>query len=326
MNKPKKPWVEKYRPSTLHDVVHQNQVVSLLKKSIVVNDFPNLLFYGPPGTGKTSSILAFARTVFGARFEGSVLHLNASDERGISVIRERVGRFAQSVANLKLVILDEADSMTGSAQSCLRRTMEIYSKTTRFCLICNYISRIIEPIASRCSKFRFEPISTSLMLERLMYICENENIKFTDNKVLEHLISFCDGDLRQAITKLQSAHQLMGQNTPLDLDLIHEVSGVIPRRYINRFVAVCKSKSPERMEEFIRDLLNEGFIATQFLSQIHDWLLTQSALSDTSLAKIMPALALAEHRFSDGSDEYIQLLYVASVIMKNFDSSTQSQQ
>lgn len=336
-----KPWVEKYRPTTLDDIVHHNEIVSVLKQTLVTNDFPNLLLYGPPGTGKTSSIMALARAMFGSKVEGRVLHLNASDERGIIVIRERVRRFAQSVPmtsnfsgdhstsngnqsrvlkNLKLIILDEADSMTCAAQACLRRTMEIYSKTTRFCLICNYVSRIIEPIASRCSKFRFQPIAAPLMLERLEHICESENVRYTDVKVLEHLISVCDGDLRQAITTLQSAHRLVGQDNQLDLDLIHEVSGYIPRRHINRFVAICRSKSLERMEEFILELINEGYTASQFLSQIHDWLLTQSTMSDLSLAKIIPALALAEHRFCDGSDEYIQLLYVTSVLMKNFDT------
>ena len=344
-----KPWVEKYRPATLDDIVHHNEVVSVLKQTLVTNDFPNLLLYGPPGTGKTSSIMALARAMFGSRCDGRVLHLNASDERGINVIRERVRRFAQSVpmsfsggdltsslgsnqqsrprlvANLKLVILDEADSMTSAAQACLRRTMEIYSKTTRFCLICNYISRIIEPIASRCSKFRFQSITEPLMRERLDFICKNENVQYSDPKVLDHLISVCDGDLRQAITTLQSAHRLAGPNNSIDLDLIHEVSGFIPRRQINRFVAVCRSRSLDRMEEYLTDLINEGYTASQFVSQIHEWLLTQSMISDFNLSKILQALALAEHRFCDGSDEYIQLLYVASVIMKNFDSVNASQ-
>ena len=346
-----KPWVEKYRPTSLDDIVHHNEVVSVLKQTLITNDFPNLLLYGPPGTGKTSSIMALARAMFGSRIEGRVLHLNASDERGIIVIRERVRKFAQSVpmssfgggdlnnscqkskkiANLKLVVLDEADSMTSAAQACLRRTMEIYSKTTRFCLICNYVSRIIEPIASRCSKFRFQPITSPLMMDRLEYICKNENVNYTDVKVLEHLISVCDGDLRQAITTLQSAHRLAGQGNPLDLDLIHEVSGFIPRRHINRFTAICKSNSRpnsnalENLEKFIQDLINDGYTASQFLSQIHDWLLSQSNVSDASLAKIIPALALAEHRFCDGSDEYIQLLYISSVILKHYDGGNASQ-
>lgn len=328
-----KPWVEKYRPSSLDEIVHHKEVVSVLKQSLTNHDFPNLLLYGPPGTGKTSSIIALAKAMFKEPIESHVLHLNASDERGIIVIRERVRKFAQSIPivsseskiNIKLVILDEADSMTGAAQSCLRRTMEVYSKTTRFCLICNYVSRIIEPIASRCSKFRFQPISADLMLKRLEDICKKEEVKYTNVQVLQHLISVCEGDLRQAITTLQSAHRLAGKENELDLDLIQEVSGFIPRRHINRFIAICKSKSLERMEEYIKDLIDEGYTASQFLAQIHDWLLTQSKMSDANLSKIIPAFALAEHRFCDGSDEHIQLLYVASVIMKNFENGLASQ-
>lgn len=329
-NSTNRPWVEKYRPATLDDIVHHNEIVSVLKQTLITNDFPNLLLYGPPGTGKTSSIMALARAMFGARTDQRVLHLNASDDRGIVVIRERVRKFAQSVpmnfsgdnkkvARLKLVILDEADSMTNAAQACLRRTMEIYSKTTRFCLICNYVSRIIEPIASRCSKFRFQSITASIMRERLEHICQSENVTYSDEKVLDHLIAVCDGDLRQAITTLQSAHRLAGQSNQIDLDLIHEVSGFIPRRHINRFIAVCKSKNLESLEKYLTDLITEGYTASQFLSQIHDWLLTQSNISDVNLANMLPALALAEHRFCNGSDEYIQLMFVASVIMKNFE-------
>lgn len=272
--------------------------------------------------------MALARAMFGNRMDPSrqkrterkfaqSVPMNLSGDMNNS-------QKSKKVVKLKLVILDEADSMTSAAQACLRRTMEIYSKTTRFCLICNYVSRIIEPIASRCSKFRFQSITESIMRERLEYICQNENVKYSDTKVLDHLIVVCDGDLRQAIT-LQSAHRLAGQSSQIDLDLIHEVSGFIPRRHINRFVAVCKSKSLERMEEYITDLINEGYTASQFLNQIHDWLLAQSSISDVGLAGILPALALAEHRFCDGSDEYIQLMYVSSVIMKHFDCGTASQ-
>lgn len=159
-----------------------------------------MLFYGPPGTGKTSTILAMAKEMFGSTFyRQRVLELNASDERGINVVREKIKKFAQRklaahpdgadrCPPLQIIILDEADSMTNDAQAALRRIIEAYSTNTRFCIICNYISKIIDPLASRCVKFRFSPIDENAQFSRLSFICENEGIALENKQVLERLI------------------------------------------------------------------------------------------------------------------------------------------
>ncbi|KAL0268348.1 UNVERIFIED_CONTAM: hypothetical protein PYX00_010323 [Menopon gallinae] len=184
------PWVEKYRPKTVGDVVEQLDVVTVIQQCLQGADFPNLLFYGPPGTGKTSIILAAARQLFGDIYKDRILELNASDDRGIQVIRDKVKTFSQLSARkscppFKIIILDEADAMTKAAQAALRRIMEVNAKTTRFCLVCNYVSRIIPPLTSRCSKFRFKPIGKEKMLERLEEICREEKVN-CNNQSLSH--------------------------------------------------------------------------------------------------------------------------------------------
>lgn len=172
------------------------------------------MFYGPPGTGKTSTILALAKELFGHDFfRQRVTELNASDERGIAVVREKIKKFAQrkiaknpdgrlNVPPIQICILDEADSMTGDAQAALRRIIEQYSTTTRFCIICNYVSKIIDPLASRCVKFRFSPISKEAQVERLKLICEKERVNVAGENVFSALVDISQGDLRRSINML----------------------------------------------------------------------------------------------------------------------------
>ncbi len=191
-------------------------MVNALSQSIKTGQIPHLLLYGPPGTGKTSTVLALAKDLFGADFyKHRVLELNASDDRGIQVVREKIKKFAQrkiakststdgraSCPNIQIVILDEADSMTIDAQSALRRIIEQYAATTRFCIICNYMSKIIDPLASRCVKFRFSPIARGAQIERLKLICERENVKVANQSVFETLVDISGGDLRRSINML----------------------------------------------------------------------------------------------------------------------------
>lgn len=176
--------VEKYRPATLSDLVSHKDITSTVTRFIEKNRLPHLLFYGPPGTGKTSTILAMARKIYGPdKWKNNVLELNASDERGIDVVREQVKSFASTrnvfsgstaPGGYKLIVLDEADAMTTAAQGALRRVIEQYTKNVRFCIICNYVNKIIPAIQSRCTRFRFNPLELDQVDSRLQHVIENE--------------------------------------------------------------------------------------------------------------------------------------------------------
>ena len=320
------PWVEKYRPRTVTDVAYQDQVVALLKKSLSGADLPNLLFYGPPGTGKTSTILAAARDLFGDIFNQRILELNASDERGIQVIRDKVKNFAQQTATgkrsdgkptppYKIIILDEADSMTKDAQSALRRTMETCGRSTKFCLICNYVSRIIEPITSRCAKFRFKPLAEEVLVTRVEMICEKEGVKLSEDGKAA-IIKTSEGDLRKAITSLQSAARLKGgTGKEIVEEDIYEITGVIPVKYIEGILDICQLNSYERLEKYVDDMMIEGFSGHQLINQLQEFVVS-SGLTDQQKSEICSKLGSAESCLLEGADEYLQVMAVTTHMMK----------
>ncbi|KAM7410634.1 hypothetical protein PAMA_001867 [Pampus argenteus] len=319
------PWVEKYRPKCVDEVAFQEEVVAVLKKSLEGADLPNLLFYGPPGTGKTSTILAAARELYGPElYRQRVLELNASDERGIQVVREKVKNFAQlTVAGtrpdgkacppFKIIILDEADSMTSPAQAALRRIMEKESRTTRFCLICNYISRIIEPLTSRCSKFRFKPLANQIQEDRLVEICEKEKLKYTKESIAA-LVKVSEGDLRKAITFLQSAARL-NVDKEISERAVIEIAGVVPPKMIDSLLHICLKGTFEKLEVEVRKMVDEGYAATQILSQLHESIIERD-LNDKQKSAIAEKMAVVDKCLADGADEYLQILSLCSVIMQ----------
>ncbi|KAF9160041.1 hypothetical protein DFQ27_003111 [Actinomortierella ambigua] len=317
-----KPWIEKYRPKTMDDISSQEQAVAVLKKTLESQNLPHLLFYGPPGTGKTSTILALARDIYGPEMVNSrVLELNASDERGIQVIREKVKNFARSTVSTntsdhsvppyKIIILDEADSMTADAQSALRRTMETYSKLTRFCLICNYVTRIIEPLASRCAKFRFRPLEEHHSKSRLELICLQEGVQISPEATLS-LIRLSDGDLRKAIMFLQSASRLVGKGKEITVEVVSDVAGTVPESVIDGLEACWHTRDYNKISTEVTFAVREGHSAARILTQLHERLLRNDALTSLQKARMAEAFGDMDKALNDGADEELQLLNMMS--------------
>lgn len=312
------PWVEKYRPRQLSDVASQDHAVKVLKKNLELANLPHMLFYGPPGTGKTSTILALARQLYGPRlFKSRVLELNASDERGIAIVRSKIKTFARlAVSNptpedadypcppYKIIILDEADSMTNDAQAALRRTMENYAGVTRFCLVCNYVTRIIDPLALRCSKFQFRPLDNADALARLKFVAKNEEVNASEDVLLE-VMAVSGGDLRRAITCLQLAARLSAKSAILK-DLIREITGVVGEELMDSYVAVLEH--PDSIEAMVRTLVVQGWSAQQVVAQLHDKFILNDQVSSAAKSKIAALLFLTDKRLASGTDEHIQLL------------------
>jgi replication factor C subunit 2/4 len=208
------PWIEKYRPTTFSQIVGNQETVSRLAVFARDGNVPNIVIAGPPGVGKTTTILCLARQLLGASFREAVLELNASNDRGIEVVRNKIKMFAQQKVTLppgkhKVIILDEADSMTEAAQQALRRTMELYSSTTRFALACNSSEKIIEPIQSRCAMLRYSKLSDAQVLANVLSVCKSEGVEHSDDG-LEAIVFTAQGDMRQALNNLQSTHEGFG--------------------------------------------------------------------------------------------------------------------
>ncbi|KAJ1720995.1 Subunit of heteropentameric Replication factor C (RF-C) [Coemansia erecta] len=312
------PWVEKYRPKNINDVTAQEEVVQVLRKSLETKNLPHLLFYGPPGTGKTSTILALTRDMYGPEaVKTRVLELNASDERGIAVVREKVKTFARAVVSqsdprypsppYKIVILDEADSMTTDAQAALRRIMEKYSRITRFCLVCNYVSRIIEPLASRCTKFRFKSLPREQAIGRVSEVASLEHVSCEEGAV-EALVDCAEGDLRRAMMSLQSASRMV-ENSTLTAGIVAELVGVVPQPVIEKLRnSWAASTSVSDIRDVVDDLIYNGYPASQVLAQLHDRAMADQQLGSLQKAKIALLMASVDKALCDGADEHLQMM------------------
>ncbi|MGB9703488.1 MAG: replication factor C small subunit [Candidatus Micrarchaeia archaeon] len=300
------PWTEKYRPKTLSEVVGQKEIVKRLKAYVKEGNFPDMIFAGPAGVGKTSCALAFARDLFGD-LSGSFMELNASDERRINDIRTKVKDFAKTLPisgkNLKIIFLDEADALTVDAQHALRRIIEMFSGQTRFILSVNYSSKIIEPIQSRCTIFRFKPLSKEEITEMIMRIAKNENLSI-EKEAIDALIYISEGDMRKAINLLQSAAM---ESKKISEKLIYSISSFARpkevREMLNKAINGEFSKAREILDKLLFDY---GLSGEDIIIQAYKEILN-SKIEEKKKALLLDVLGEFNFRIVEGANERIQL-------------------
>jgi replication factor C small subunit len=298
-------WIEKYRPERLSEVVGQDAITERLQSYVDRDDLPNLLFAGEAGVGKTTSALAIARELYGEDWRENFLELNASDDRGIDVVRERIKEFARASFggyDHRLIFLDEADSLTDDAQSALRRTMEQFSNNVRFILSCNYSSRIIDPIQSRCAVFRFSPVPDEAMADYVRTIAETEGIELTDDGVAA-LVYAADGDMRKAINGLQAA-AVTGD--VVDDEAVYTVTSTARPEEVEAMMTAALDGEFGTARSRLDDLLEAGMAGGDILDQLHRsaWDLE---LEDEAAVRLLDRIGEADYRIAEGANERVQL-------------------
>ncbi len=300
-------WTEKYRPKDLDEVVGQKHITERMKAYVASGNMPHLLLAGPAGTGKTTCALALARGLFGDEWKGNFVELNASDERGIDIVRGKIKEFARTAplgkAEFKIIFMDEADALTSDAQAAMRRTMEKYSKICRFVFSCNYSSKIIDPLQSRCAVFRFSPLTKEDVENYLRMIISKEDVKIDDD-ALEGLVHVARGDMRRAVNSLQVAASLGKQIT---LDVIYQTTGLAKPEEVRKMLETALAGN------FIgaRDMLDTimityGLSGQDIIKQIHSTFFDLS-ITDSEKVRLMDKTGEVEFRIVEGSNERIQL-------------------
>ena len=300
-------WTERYRPKNLDDVVGQKHVTERLKAYVRSGNMPHLLLTGPAGTGKTTCSLALAKEMFGGEWKGNFIELNASDERGIDVVRGKIKEFARTAplgkADFKIIFMDEADALTSDAQAALRRTMERYSKICRFILSCNYASKIIDPIQSRCAVFRFSPLTSEAVKEYLMKIVTSENVKI-DDKALDALVHVARGDMRRAINSLQVA---ASTGKEINIDIIYQTTGMAqPAEVLAMLETALSGTFTAARDKLDEIMITYGLSGQDVIKQIHSSLFDLT-VTESERVRMIDKTGEIEFRIVEGSNERIQL-------------------
>jgi len=302
------PWVEKYRPNALQELISHEDIISTIRTFISQDKLPHLLFYGPPGTGKTSTILACAKELYSPKeFSSMVLELNASDDRGIGIVRGQILNFASTrmfvSKGYKLIILDEADAMTNDAQNALRRIIEKYTDNVRFCMICNYLSKIIPALQSRCTRFRFGPLNADQIVPRLEHVAESENVNLHESGK-EALIRLAKGDMRKVINILQSCAMAFDV---VDEDTVYTCVGHPLRRDITNIMQWSLNESFTSAYAKIEELRTlKGLSLQDIITEVHLYIHRVDLPAHVRI-HLMIKLSELEQRLLAGTSERIQL-------------------
>ncbi|GAW82453.1 replication factor C3 [Plasmodium gonderi] len=316
------PWVEKYRPNVLNDIISHEQVISTIQKFVEKGELPHLLLHGPPGTGKTSTILAVCKELYGESRSSFVLELNASDDRGISVVRDQIKTFAESKnhyntcekTSLKLIILDEADHMTFPAQNAMRRIMENYAKNVRFCLLCNYVNKITPAIQSRCTSFRFSPLKKENMINKALDIANSEKVDLTKDG-LESLIRVGRGDMRRILNCLQVV-SLSHKNMTIDENVILSTLDIPLPEEVKSILEHFTKSSIKESYEFVTKLQhNKGYSIKDIMINIYESILTYD-FPDSAVCILLKNFGEIEERCSSGANEQITLSALISAFIE----------
>ncbi|ODN00789.1 Replication factor C subunit 2 [Orchesella cincta] len=301
------PWIEKYRPHLFEEIVGNEETIVRLSVFAKTGNMPNLILAGPPGVGKTTTILCLARILLGENFKDAVLELNASNDRGIDVVRNKIKLFAQQKISLppgkhKVIILDEADSMTEGAQQALRRTMELYSATTRFALACNTSDKIIPPIQSRCAVVRFGKLSDAQVLAKLMAVCAAESINYSDEG-LQAIVFTAQGDMRQGLNNLQATFHGFGTITP---DNVFKVCDEPSPLAVQQMLDHCRDGNIDEAYKIISHLWKLGYSAEDIISNIFR-VCKSCAFPEVIKINFIKHIGMTHMRIAEGMNSLIQL-------------------
>lgn len=301
-------WVEKYRPERLEDVIDHEEIIARIKELLKKpSTMPHMLFAGPPGNGKTTVALCIARKLFGERWREYTLETNASDERGIPMVREKIKAFSRmgtmGEAPFRLLILDESDELTHEAQTALRRIMEMSSRTCRFILICNHSSKIIEPIQSRCAIFRFSELKKKDVADYLRFIASKEGVKVTDG-ALDALWEFFRGDLRRSINTLQASAAL--GKTIMEKEIIKVIGRARPSDIREMISLALEGEFTKARDKLYELLFIEGIAGIDIVREMSREVFRLD-LSEEEKSKIIDMIGECEFRLVEGATEEIQL-------------------